>query len=282
MTLPDARVLSYQELGDPDGRPLVVLHGTPGSSRQLAGLAGAARDGGWRAIAPDRAGYGGSAPDRRRTIGSSARDVGALIDGLGLDGCSVVGISGGGPSALACGVLLGDRLQTVTTVGSVGPVVPRDPSLPADRLLLRFARQSELLAQAMFAPMLRMGRKNPERAVERFAAMAAAPDATLLRSDPIIREAFLDDLRNSSATSPRAAARDFWLFARAWDFDLGQMQIPVDVWHGTEDRNVPVAHGRVIAARCPTAELHIVEGGGHMLLNELDEILATLTSRQAT
>ena len=81
--------------------------------------------------------------------------------------------------------------------------------------------------------------------------------------------------RNSS--SRRRAARDSWLFARAWDVDLGRMAVPLHVWHGDRDRNVPVAHARVIAARCPHAELHIVEGGGHMPLRHLDQILASVT-----
>jgi pimeloyl-ACP methyl ester carboxylesterase len=90
----------------------------------------------------------------------------------------------------------------------------------------------------------------------------------------------LDDLRSASPGTARAAARDFWLFSHEWDIDLAQARVPVDVWHGTVDRNVPVAHASVIAARCPTAHLHLIEGGGHMLVNELDEILETLTSRQ--
>ncbi len=280
ISLPDSRVLSYGLMGDPDGTPLVVLHGTPGSQRQLAGLAGPARDRGWCVVAPDRAGYGGSGPDQRRTVASSARDVGSLIDHLGLTRCGVVGISGGGPTALACSVLLGDRLSAVTTVGSVAPMVPRDPSLPADRLISRIARRSEPVARATFALMLRGSRSRPERAVERLAALSAEPDARLLRDDSPTRAAFLDDLRHSSPGTARAAARDFWLFTRAWDVDLGQAKVPVDVWHGSQDRNVPVAHASVIAARCPTAHLHIVEGGGHMLLNELDQIIDTLTTRQ--
>jgi hypothetical protein len=37
----------------------------------------------------------------------------------------------------------------------------------------------------------------------------------------------------------------------------------------------------VIADRCPTARLHIVEGGGHMLLSRLDQIIESLAPRAA-
>jgi pimeloyl-ACP methyl ester carboxylesterase len=281
ITLPDSRQLCYEILGDPNGVPLVVQHGTPGSWRQLAGLAATARDRGYQVIAPDRAGYGGSTFDPRRTIGSSARDVGALLDELGVARCGMIGISGGGPTALAAGVLLDDRSTAIATVGGVAPMVPRDPGLPADRMVIKLAQRSEAASRLMFNLMARAGRTKSEQALGRLAAMSADVDATILREDAAIRDAMLDDLRHASPTTGRAAARDFWLFARAWDVDISQIRVPVDVWQGSEDRNVPPAHGRVIASRCPTAELHVVEGGGHLLINSLDEILNSMTARQA-
>jgi pimeloyl-ACP methyl ester carboxylesterase len=277
MALRDGRRLAYELLGDPSGPALIVLHGSPGSSRQLAGFGAIARSREMALIAPDRAGYGGSSHDPSRTFGSAARDVGELIEHLERAHCAVVGLSGGGPTALACGVLL-DRVTAVATVGGVGPLVPRDPSLPADRLVTRTARHSEAAARIAFAAILRFGRTRPEKALERFAALLAEPDARRLGADAWLRDGLLDDLRHPSPTAARAAARDFRLFTRPWDIDLAQMRVPAHIWHGTEDRNVPVEHARVIASRCPAAQLHIVDGGGHMLLGELDQIIATLAA----
>ena len=276
LALGDGRQLSYEVMGDHDGQPLVALHGTPGSARQMSCLHEAAVARGVALVLPDRAGYGGSTWDPSRTIASSARDVGELIAQLGIGPCPVVGVSGGGPSALACGVVLPDRITAVSTVGSVAPLVPRDPALPPNRLVIETARRSEYAARLLFAALLRSGRRGPKRALERFARLMAEPDARLLLDDTEVRRAFLDDLRHPSPTAAKAAARDFRLFARAWDVELTDMAVPVHVWHGTADKNVPVAHARVIAARCLTAELHLVDGGGHMLLTHLDEILAEL------
>lgn len=278
ITLPDSRKLEFQLLGDPTGLPVVVLHGTPGSWRQLAALGPPAQERGLAIIAPDRAGYGGSGHDPARTIGSGARDVGALIRHLAVQKCGVVGLSGGGPTALACGVLLGDLVSVVATVGGVAPLVPRDTSLPPDRLMVRIARRSEGGARALFALTVRAGRARPEAVLDRFAALLAEPDARLLHENPDMRRAFLDDLRHPSRTTARAAARDFRLFTRPWDIKLSELRAPAHIWHGSADRNVPVAHARVIASRCPTARLHIVDGGGHMLLSELDQVLAGMTS----
>jgi len=147
--------------------------------------------------------------------------------------------------------------------------------------VIRTARRSRTAARALFAAAGHAGRVRPEKTLDRFAALLAEPDARLLRDDPDVRAGFLDDLRHPSPTMARAAARDFWLFAREWDVDLADVAVPAHVWHGTEDRNVPVAHARVIAARCPTARLHIVEGGGHMLLSHLDEIIESLAPHAA-
>jgi pimeloyl-ACP methyl ester carboxylesterase len=155
-------------------------------------------------------------------------------------------------------------------------LVPRDPSLPPDRLVTRVARRSEMGARVLLSAMVNGGRKNPEQSLERLADRVAEPDARLMRDDETVRSAFLDDFRHMSPTTARAAARDFALFARPWDVDLTEIKAPTHVWHGTEDRNVPVAHAHVIAARCSSARLHIVEGGGHMLLDRLDEIFAAI------
>src|SRR5215472_5145527 len=116
ITLPGGRPLAYQVLGDPAGTPLIALHGTPGSWRQLASLDSAAREHHVALIAPDRAGYGGSGHDPSRTVASAASDLGELMTAAGLDGCPVVGLSGGGPTALAAGVVLAGRVSAVATV----------------------------------------------------------------------------------------------------------------------------------------------------------------------
>jgi pimeloyl-ACP methyl ester carboxylesterase len=275
-TLADGRRVAYEVMGDPNGRGVLALHGTPGSSRQLASLDKPARDHNIALIVPDRAGYGGSTHDPSRTIASGASDLGQLIGHLSLDHPAVIGLSGGGPTALACGVVLPDRISSVTTVGSIGPLVPRDPSLPPDRFITRTARRSEPAARALFAVMVFAGRRRPEQTVDRFCTLLAEPDAQLLRHDPMVRNAFRDDLQHPSPTTARAAAHDFWLFTRRWDIDLSAMTVPLHVWHGTEDRNVPVAHGRVIAAACPTARLHLIQGGGHLLLSNLEEIIGAM------
>ena len=96
----------------------------------------------------------------------------------------------------------------------------------------------------MFAVAVHAGRTRPDRTLDRFASLLAEADARLLRENGDLRAGFLDDLRHPARTTARATARDFWLFARQWDVDIADIAVPADIWHGTEDRNVPVAHAR--------------------------------------
>lgn len=276
--LPDGRTFSYRELGDPGGTPVLALHGTPGSSRQLQGLGGPAQTHGMRLILPDRAGYGGSTHDTTRTLSSDAGDNTALLEHLGIDRVAVAGLSGGGPHALALAACRPDRVTAVATIGGVAPMSPRDPSLPPDRLFTRIAGWSEAGARAIFGATTWLAHRKPEAVLDRFAKAMAPADAAVLRDDPATRHAMLDDFRHPSPTTARATARDFALFAKPWDIDLGHIAAHVDVWHGDEDRNVPVQHGHLLARLLPDAELHEVSGGGHLLLGELDAVLTALTA----
>jgi pimeloyl-ACP methyl ester carboxylesterase len=276
IALADGRRLAYAVMGAERGYPVVVLHGTPGSSRQLAGLHRSACDQGIFLVAPDRAGYGGSDHDPRRTIASSTRDVNELLNQLNLASCAIVGLSGGGPFALACGILHSERIRAVATVGGVAPPVARNLWGLPDRVPVQVARRSEACARWLLAGTMGVARASPERALLWVTRFLAGPDASLLRENTQLREGFLEDLHNPGPTTARAAARDYWLFAHPWDVDISDMSVPIHIWHGTADRVVPVSNARVIAEQCPAARLHLVRNGGHFLFRELNTILAEL------
>jgi pimeloyl-ACP methyl ester carboxylesterase len=76
--LADGRVLRVLHTGAADGRPVVVLHGTPASRRLHEAWVAAAQDAGLRLISYDRLGYGGSSPQPGRTMADTAADVAAV------------------------------------------------------------------------------------------------------------------------------------------------------------------------------------------------------------
>ncbi|SEJ34846.1 2-succinyl-6-hydroxy-2,4-cyclohexadiene-1-carboxylate synthase [Bhargavaea ginsengi] len=93
--------IGYREAGDPDGNPLVLLHGFTGSSASWTGFAD--EFGSCRLIMPDLTGHGHSAaPDvpGRYAMEEQVADLDVLFTGLGLDRFSLLGYSMGGRIAI--------------------------------------------------------------------------------------------------------------------------------------------------------------------------------------
>ena len=121
LRLADGRVVVYDEHGDPDGTPLIALHGTPASRISWRTRDAAARRHGLRLIAPDRAGCGLSDPKRGRTIVDAAVDVGELANLLNIDQFLTIGLSGGGPHVAATAWKFPDRVIAAALVSGMGP-----------------------------------------------------------------------------------------------------------------------------------------------------------------
>jgi pimeloyl-ACP methyl ester carboxylesterase len=53
-------------------------------------------------------------------------------------------------------------------------------------------------------------------------------------------------------------------FVTPWGFSLAEIAVPTFVWHGSQDTNVPFAHGQWLAAHVPGATLRLKQGEGHV------------------
>ena len=100
----DGRRLSFAEFGDPRGAAIIWMHGTPGARRQVPIEARQfAQDHDLRIIGVDRPGIGSSTPHLYHDILDWTGDLVELCDVLDIDTFRVIGLSGGGPYALAAG-----------------------------------------------------------------------------------------------------------------------------------------------------------------------------------
>jgi len=284
MDLPDGRELAWLELGEASGPPVFVFHGTPGSRLQVSFDEEPIIAAGIRFIAPDRPGYGHSTFHRGRRLADWASDVSRLADHLEIDRFSVIGISGGGPHAAVCARLLADRVVSAGIVSGVAPLA--DPGaeegmMGFNRFVTRLARTSMYLVYPPFILSASVFRRWPELALRAASGQLPASDFEILNR-PNVKRAFIEDYRRASSTSALAAAQDFALFARDWGFRLEDIDIPIDIWQGDDDRNVPISHGRLLAARISGSVLHECPGQGHMLVvDRLEEILRTVSTERA-
>lgn len=278
--LADERTLACLELGDPGGAPVIYFHGFPGSRLEARLAADAAERLGLRLLAPDRPGFGESTFLPGRTIGNWAADVAELTDQLGLQQFAVVGVSGGGPYALGCAARIPGRLGGVALVGALGPLAGMRSTrgmVALNRLALALAARSPSMARLAIGLAARWVRQRPERFLARMSAGAPAADRAVL-TDAGYRAIFGASTAEALRQGGRGVAWELTLLARAWDFRLKEVSVPVRIWQGLADNIVPAAMARRLAGELPTSETQYLPGEGHLSLvaRRLDAVLADL------
>jgi pimeloyl-ACP methyl ester carboxylesterase len=278
-TLSDGRDLGWIEFGTPDGWPVFGFHGTPGSRLQMGINEAAVCRADVRLIAPDRPGYGLSTLQPGRRLINWPDDVVQLADHLGIERFSVVGVSGGGPHAVVCASLLAERVVAAGIVSGAGPL--SDPRIAVDatnstKLLTTLSRRRSRLLSTFFSVELALARRWPSKALDFMVKQLPPYDAEVLRRSDL-RDLFERDVRHASRTAGQAQAQDFELFSSDWGFDLGAITVPVFLWQGDADKNVPPRHAEVMHEAMPESVLREFAGEGHFLVaDRLEEILIAL------
>ena len=286
VTTPSGRALGVSDEGDPNGVPVLVHHGTPGSSLPYAPYVEVAREQGIRVITYDRPGYGDSDRHVGRVVADCIADVHAIADALGLERFASWGISGGGPHVLACAALCDERLFAVASLAAVAPY-------DADGLdWLEGMGQGNIDEfGAVLAGPVELQAFLVEGRAEHLAAtpeeMAAVMESLLGPEDRSVLTGALAAYMHESASFGMKDNADGWFdddvaFANPWGFDVADINRPVLLLHGEDDRFVPVAHGHWIADRIPAVQTRINARDGHLTLTErhLRETHEWLLARQ--
>jgi pimeloyl-ACP methyl ester carboxylesterase len=264
----DGRRISFAEFGTPRGAAIIWMHGTPGGRRQIPIEARAyAAEHDLRIIGIDRPGIGTSTPHLYANILDWVGDLELLADALAIDTMRVIGLSGGGPYALAAGVALPDRVHGVGVLGGVAPTTGPDAirgglveiaPYAAPLLSLTRVPLSYVLAGA-----IRLIRPLAGPAIDAYAALQPRGDKELL-ARPEFRAMFLDDLLHGARFQVGAPLADIILFTRPWGFELAEVKVPVRWWHGDSDHIIPHAHGVHVASRLPDVRFETVHGESHL------------------
>ena len=255
--LPSGRRLGFAEYGDPSGEVVLWFHGTPGGRRQVPLLGRRAAESlGLRVVAVERPGTHLSDPHRYETVAQWATDMACVADSLGAERLGVVGLSGGGPYALACGAAapLAGRVAAVGVLGGVVPTVgPEASATGVIDLARRFAPVLSRLRWPLSA--LVSGLVLPILPVGHYAYLAYA--ATTKEGD---RRVFVI----VSGGRFWAVVDDIRLFGRDWGFRLADVKAPVRWWHGDADPIVPLDAARAAASNLPNAELILRPKESHL------------------
>ena len=294
MTLQDGRILGFAECGTNNGRPIIYMHGSNGSRLEGSVLHAAAVRLGARIISPERPGIGlsSSPPRSGHDLHTHATDVRDLANHLGIEaeGYGVLGVSAGGPHALACAAQIPPgELRAVSVACGIGPPDLGMHGMPvATRLMFYMLRYTPGLVRLL----LQLNACILERTTDdQLCAHGSLWSRLLLWNVPEKDKIILEDketltlmlrsMRECFRHGVEGSMADLMLLARRWPFELDWIVNPnTQLWYATEDTSVPLLHGEAIAEHITGAVLRVVKGETHLslVMNNQNDIIGALLS----
>ncbi len=246
------RELVYRTQGE--GPCLLLVHGISQDSTTWSSLAPLLD--GYRVLAPDLPGHGGSAnPPGDHSMGSYASALRDLLLALEIDSGTVVGHSLGGGVALQFAYQFPaylDRLVLVDSggLGSDVSALLRAAALPGADLVIRGISHDRVTRGAAG-----LGRVLARLGVRVGTDIQEAQRGIAGLADPDVRRAFLGTVRtNIGPRGQRVSANDRLYLAT---------HVPTLILWGERDRIIPRSHGLEAHASVPDSEFEVVPGAGH-------------------
>jgi pimeloyl-ACP methyl ester carboxylesterase len=284
ITIPDGRQITIREAGNPEGIPVMTLHGTPGSKYLFPHWIEDALEKNIRLIGYDRPGYGGSTPKPGRSVADVAQDVAALAKALGIERLLIWGISGGGPHAIACAALLPDLVAAAASLASPVPYTTEgfdwmagmgEGNIEEFGAALEGRATLEAYIEDDAAGLLKA---KAEDLVEGMKSLLSPPDVAILTKD--FTENTLQSVREGIEEHREGWVDDDLAFISDWGFSLEQIKVPMLLMQGAHDKMVPFSHGEWLAAHIPGVDARLLPDDGHLSLKmHIPEVHAWLLDK---
>ena len=247
--LPRAAGLAYREAGPADGRPVLCVHGWPESSYMWRATLAALAARGLRALAPDLPGFGASPHRRPATWAMHRAALEAFRTELGLDRAALVVHDWGG--------LIGLR-WACDHPHAVDALVISDTGFFPDG-------KWHGMARAM---------RTPGEGEQLVAGLTReAFDELVLGASRGIDGASLDEYWRGVEGEGRAAVLELY---RSGDLEelrpyvgaLAALEVPTLLLWGEDDPFAPVAGAHRLAREIPHAQLRVIPGTGHFVVED--------------
>ena len=268
LTLPDGRRLAYSDSGDPNGLPVIFMHGLAGSRHLRHPDDALLLEHGVRLVIPERPGSGDSDPQANRRITDWPHDVTALAYHLGLRRFAVVGYSAGTAYALATALAHPERVVAQSIVAAMPPIDRiddvRDYS-PTFRMSLLVAKYTPSLLAPMLRVMVKGISKNVYRFIEQSLAHATEADRRTFE-DPRLRASYASGLLAGVKRGEQDFVLEVLLSSHDWGINPHHITVPTHFWHGESDKLVSQAGARKLAARISQSSFGVLAGGGHYII----------------
>lgn len=266
LTLSDGRDLEYATNALPSSCAVVFHQGTLCDLSEWTSWLHQFERLGVRALAFNRSGYGRSSGKDGRVTLDVGHDVAQLADHLGLRAFVSVGWSGGGSHALATSI--DSRCTGVVTLAGIAPFARDDLDFYEG---MKNADIDEYDAALRDIDELVSLIDDPEHGNE-----WCEPDRIAMAS-PAMDEVN-GAIERALSFGRRCLVDDYSSYLSAWGFDVEEITVPVVIFQGDADENVPVAHAKWLTRHIKGSQLRLYPGEGHMSLvfSHRDDIVATI------
>ena len=280
--LADGRTIGYAEYGKLHGFPIFYFHGGQESRLSSAFMDSTANELGIRIISPDRPGIGLSSFQANRTFLDWGNDVNELADSLGIKTFSIVGLSGGAPHVLSCLIDHPDRIVKASIVSGATPYnynkTLRGMWFPVKILHwlanMKSDKQLRKYIQKDYLGLI----NNPDKRMNQFQKFLPKADKTLMKSHPHYGWEFIEGSIESYKQGIDGVVQEWKLYVKDWGMNLQNIEHPVTLWYGSEDKMAPVIRGEYYNDQLPNSDLKIMNNEAHFSLirNHLTAILEDL------
>ncbi len=280
IVLKDGRQLGYLDVGPPHGAVVFHFHGHGSSRLEALVLADAAARAGMRVIAFDRPGVGFSDPKMGDRLLDWPADIAEAADQLRIERFAVQGMSAGAPYALACADALSNRIFACSLVSAVpSPEIARRTGPMIRRLIWWVAFLFPDYLHRRLVEFHPDGVPSEEMTRARIVRMANwfGSEDRRLAAIPEQLDLLTRTMMESTRQSPAANRSDIERLVRPWGFNIKKVRVPVLLFHGREDRIMPVDYAQRMARRLKAvATFYEKEGHFSVLVNRSYELLAAL------
>jgi len=282
--LPDNINISFSEYGDPKGKPVFFFHGSIGCRYDGAELHKPAKKLGIRIVSPDRPGHGLSSLNPNRTLLDYPKDIERLATYLNFDRYHCLGISGGGPFAVACAYGINSaRLIRSGVIAGMAPWFLGQAGVQTQikyaTLLLAYCPWIFRQAYKYSFPISKLRDDKFMSDLQDKIDKQLSTDGQDLTTEErqMMRVSTSNAIRQGYRQGPDGVLTDGRIFTSDWGFKLEDVGGEVKLWFGTKDTHTPIWHARYMAEKIPKAKLKEYEGATHMnIQRNYEEILREL------
>ncbi len=307
--LPSGRRLGIAEYGDPDGLPVLAFHGAPASRVMFDVTDQDARRLGLRIIAVDRPGYGLSPLDYGATLARRTDAFAELVDMYGLDRLAVLGVSGGGPYAVALAARLGSRIDALALISPLGPIAEIDHRSRSgashvgngsaaatangqhnghdhEATKLSFGHRAFFLDLAKHSWVLRINaeiamrsfRAAPNFFAHTFAHLLPEADRNVV-ADPEVSRSIVDMTMEATRTGIGGGIADLEIYSEPWQVDYAAITARSKIWQGLDDLIVPVGASLHLGELIQGCQVQRMPGAGHFwIYRQIGAVLGEVRS----